>query len=83
MQSLIFAIAPATLTNKEAEEYCSKRVFWDWLKKAYNIKPLFLGPGERIGRTTIFSRDAIDHALKQLELNGGFDLQTGRPIREQ
>ncbi len=73
--SLIFL--PATLTTLEAHEYVRKRVFWEWLVENYKLQPIYKG---KQGKTVLWHRSAIDSALRQLELNGGYDIETGKPV---
>jgi hypothetical protein len=71
-------IQPATLTTLEAHEYVRKRVFWEWLVEHYQLEPIFKGKQHK---TILWRRDAIDHALRQLELSGGFDIESGKPVQ--
>lgn len=72
-------ITPATLTTLEARDYVSKRAFWEFLVERYKLKPIYKGKQHK---TIIWSRDAIDSALRQLELEGGFDFETGKPVAD-
>lgn len=74
-------ITPATLTHAEATEYVRKRGFLeDVLIAQLGLQPLYLGPGTGTNRTRLYSRIKIDQLLQQLELNGGHDANTGKPV---
>jgi hypothetical protein len=77
MSSVVPLPTAALLTTEEARAYCSKRVILEFLVDQYNLKPIYKGKG---GKTVVFSRSAIDHALTQLELNGGHDVDTDKPV---
>lgn len=74
-------IPPATLTHREACEYVRKRGFLeDVLIAELGLQPLYLGPGSGTNRTRLYSRIKIDQLLQQLELQGGHDANTRKPI---
>jgi hypothetical protein len=75
--SLVPLPTAALLTTEEARDYCAKRVIFDYLIEHYHLKPIYKGKG---GKTVAYSRSSIDHAIAQLELNGGIEIDTDKPI---
>ena len=72
-------IQPILLTTNEAHEFCAKRVVFEFLRDRYALQPSYIGKGSK---TVVWSADAIRHALRQLELSGGWNEETSQPIAQ-
>jgi hypothetical protein len=70
-------MTPAVLTTSEAHKYVGKRTFFEWLVKRYQLTPVYIGPGHK---TVLWSREQLDSAIRQLELDGGYDCVTGAKV---